>query len=348
MLAHLIHRKALVGHRRRCRATRVNVDRQHTAQQIADRADVIPRTQKQGARAHRRRLAHAQNPVGDLLRRQHSLDRAVRYPVGVHVVELDHRRAGQQQGQDHLGGFFRGCRIAHLGIAGWPGKGTDQLAQIGLATAEHRRTSMKPRRMRQRRAHHGGEDRRQRRRFIGGCDEVEFREQVFQQGQCHPCRVGCRVGNDKLPRIEHAEPLRRLVVTGLRDEFAVRLPEIGLSHHTRQRWQITKALRIVKNRRVPRRWIAAHPVFRAPVVFLPGRRHRQFPRQCRCAGRHYRWIAAGRVSRDRDNQAARLIMPPTVRQLLLRRIHYAVQVTSHHADHRLVSRFGIAHTEEFE
>jgi hypothetical protein len=41
-------------------------------------------------------------------------------------------------------------------------------------------------------------------------------------------------------------------------------------------------------------------------------------------------------------------MPPTVRQFFLRRIHHAVQVTGHHADHRLVPCLGIAHTKEFE
>jgi hypothetical protein len=34
----------------------------------------------------------------------------------------------------------------------------------------------------------------------------------------------------KLPRIEHTETLRRLVVTWMADQFSIRLPEVGLPH----------------------------------------------------------------------------------------------------------------------
>src|SRR5262249_17429908 len=57
---------------------------------------------------------------------------------------------------------------------------------------------------------------------------------------------------------------------------------------------------------------------------------------------------AGRVGRYGTNQTACLIMPPSVRQLLFRRIHDAVQVTGHHADYRLVPCFCLANSKEFK
>ena len=41
-------------------------------------------------------------------------------------------------------------------------------------------------------------------------------------------------------------------------------------------------------------------------------------------------------------------MPPTVRQLLFRRIHDAVQVAGDHADYRLVPCFRVANSEKFK
>jgi len=41
-------------------------------------------------------------------------------------------------------------------------------------------------------------------------------------------------------------------------------------------------------------------------------------------------------------------MPPTVCQLLFRRIHDAVKVTGYHPDERLVPCFCVADTEEFK
>ena len=42
-----------------------------------------------------------------------------------HVIELDACGAGQQQGQNDLGGFLRGRWIAHLGVATRPGERTN-------------------------------------------------------------------------------------------------------------------------------------------------------------------------------------------------------------------------------
>src|SRR5437762_2834773 len=113
--------------------------------------------------------------------------------------------------------------------------------------------------MGQRRAHYGGEDGRQCSRLIGGGHEVEFSEQLFQRGQCRASRIGRRVRDYKMPRIEHTETLCGFVITGLPDEYAVRLPEIRLPRHASQWWQVSKVLRIEQNARVPRRRIAAHP-----------------------------------------------------------------------------------------
>jgi hypothetical protein len=96
------------------------------------------------------------------------------------------------------------------------------------------------------------------------------------------------------------------------------------------------------------RWIATHPLAGTTVVFLPSRRHRQLPRECRRTDRDNRRVTAGRVSGHRDDQTARLVVPPTPGQFLLCRIHHAVQIPGHHADHRLVPSLGIAHTKVFE
>src|SRR5215469_15961084 len=102
---------------------------------------------------------------------------------------------------------------------------------VGLTASEYRRSDVKCRRMWQRRAHNCGEDGRQCSRFIGGGHEVEFTEQLLQQGQCRSSRVRCRVGDYKMPRIEHTETGCGCVITGLCDEFSVCLPEIRLPCH---------------------------------------------------------------------------------------------------------------------
>ncbi len=76
-----------------------------------------------------------------------------------------------------------------------------------------------------------------------------------------------------MPRIEHTETLCCFVITRFPDEFSIRLPEIRLTRHANQWWQVAILLRIEQNGRVPRRWIATHPVLRTSVIFFPGRRN---------------------------------------------------------------------------
>ena len=156
------------------------MDGQDAAQQVANRADIVAGTQEQRAGADRRRFAHTKDAVGDLVGGQHALDDAVGDPIGIHVVELDHGRTGQQQGQDHLGGFLRGRRIAHLGIAARTGKGADQFAQVGLAATKHRGANMEGRCQWKRHPNHRREDGGQRGGLVGRGDEMELDQQFLQ------------------------------------------------------------------------------------------------------------------------------------------------------------------------
>src|SRR5215204_4284880 len=98
---------------------------------------------------------------------------------------------------------------------------------------------------------------------------MKLGKQTFEQRQSHPRRVGCRLRDNKLPCVEHTETPCRLVITRLSDEFSVRLTKVRLPCHASKRRQVAKALRIVKNGRVPPRRITADPVIRAPVILLP-------------------------------------------------------------------------------
>ena len=203
--------------------------------------------------------------------RQHPLDGPVRYPVRIHVIELDDRRAGQQQRQNDLGCFFRGRWIADLGVSAWPGESTDQFAQICLAATKYRCPHVERWCMCQRWTHDCGEYRGEGRRPIGGVHEVKLCKEVFEQGERGLSSLERRGAEYELPRIEHAETLCHLVIARLSDEFSVRLPKVGLPCHASQRQQVAKVLGIEQNAGVSCGGVTAHPVFRAPIVFFPCR-----------------------------------------------------------------------------
>ena len=234
----------------------------------------------------------------------------MRQPVGIHVIKFDDGRAGQQQGQNDLGGFLRGRRIAHLCVSPRPGEGADQLAQVGFAAAKDRRPHMERWRVWKRRPCNSGEDRSQCRGPVGVAHEMEFCKQPFEQDQCFARRLGRRVGEAEQLRVEHSEALRHHVVTGLHDQFAIALAKIRLPGHACQRRQMAKTLGIEQDGGVPRRRIAAVPLFGARDEAFPRRRGCEFSRQCRQTSRHHRWVASRRVGSDGNDQTAGLIVAP--------------------------------------